>query len=122
MIERSLEQMSQELNERNDALREEKEGQAELIRKLEEAQNHLLQSEKMASIGLLAAGVAHEINNPIGYVNSNLGTLRTYVRQLLALLDAYADAEADLPQGSERLLRVSEIKSSALARSSIRCS
>ena len=68
--------------------------------RLEEAQNQLLQSEKMASIGQLAAGVAHEINNPIGFVNSNLGTLRRYVEQLLALIRAYgargrgtADAE-----------------------------
>ncbi|MGE3730121.1 MAG: sensor histidine kinase [Lysobacterales bacterium] len=57
--------------------------------KLKEAQNQLLQSEKMASIGQLAAGVAHEINNPIGYVHSNLGTLLTYVTALLALLDNY---------------------------------
>ena len=43
--------------------------------RLASAQEQLLQSEKMASIGQLAAGVAHEINNPIGYVHSNLGTL-----------------------------------------------
>ena len=74
-------------------LRKEKEEQKALIKKLEEAHNQLLQSEKMASIGQLAAGVAHEINNPIGYVNSNLGTLRTYVGQMLLLLDAYEQAE-----------------------------
>src|SRR3990167_2459790 len=52
----------------------------QMNQKLEEAQNQLLQSEKMASIGQLAAGVAHEINNPIGYVYSNLGTLEKYVQ------------------------------------------
>lgn len=61
--------------------------------RLEEAQNQLLQSEKMASIGQLAAGVAHEINNPIGFVNSNLGTLRRYAEQLLALTQAYVARE-----------------------------
>jgi two-component system, NtrC family, sensor kinase len=54
--------------------------------RLEEAQNQLLQSEKMASIGQLAAGVAHEINNPIGFVSSNLGTLRGYVEPIFTLL------------------------------------
>ncbi len=57
--------------------------------RLEEAQNQLLQSEKMASIGQLAAGVAHEINNPISFVNSNLGTLRRYAERLLELTQAY---------------------------------
>jgi len=58
--------------------------------RLEEAQNQLLQSEKMASIGQLAAGVAHEINNPIGFVSSNLGTLRRYVDAMFRLLGFYA--------------------------------
>jgi PAS domain S-box-containing protein len=58
-------------------------------RRLEELHQQLLQAEKMASIGQLAAGVAHEINNPIAFVNSNLGTLQTYVSYLLQLLAVY---------------------------------
>lgn len=46
--------------------------------KLKQAQSQLVQSEKMASLGQLAAGVAHEINNPIGFVMSNVGTLKEY--------------------------------------------
>ncbi|MBT9464278.1 PAS domain S-box protein [Hydrogenophaga sp.] len=55
---------------------------------LDEAQKQLLQQDKMASIGQLAAGVAHEINNPIGFVSSNLNTLRQYVEGLLGLSSA----------------------------------
>ncbi|WP_127021981.1 sensor histidine kinase [Rheinheimera mangrovi] len=68
-------------------LEDEHKAQAELIRKLEEAQNQLLQAEKMASIGQLAAGVAHEINNPIGFVSSNLETLQHYCQTLIQALD-----------------------------------
>ena len=70
-------------------LQREKEEQQKLIRKLKDAQAQLLQSEKLASIGQLAAGVAHEINNPIGFVNSNLGTLLKYCKHLLRLIDVY---------------------------------
>jgi len=55
---------------------------------LKEAQNQLLQQDKMASIGQLAAGVAHEINNPIAFVSSNFNTLRQYVSSLLSLSEA----------------------------------
>ena len=56
---------------------------------LQNTQSQLLQSEKMASIGQLAAGVAHEINNPVGFVKSNLGTLNEYREDLMRLLDHY---------------------------------
>ncbi len=89
-------QMEIEIEERKSAhaaLEHEKEEQRMLIKKLEEAHNQLLQSEKLASIGQLAAGVAHEINNPIGFVNSNLGTLKTYVGDLLKIIDIYRSGE-----------------------------
>lgn len=65
----------------------------ELNEKLSRAQEQLLQSEKLASIGQLAAGVAHEINNPISFVFSNFGTLQTYVADLLRVLVEYEKAE-----------------------------
>jgi two-component system NtrC family sensor kinase len=50
----------------------------------------LLQAEKLASLGQLAAGVAHEINNPISFVLSNLGVVEGYLNTLLSLQDAWA--------------------------------
>ena len=68
----------------------------EVNTKLQRAQDQLLQSEKLASIGQLAAGVAHEINNPVGYVFSNFGTLTKYLDDLFRMLAAYEQAEAQL--------------------------
>jgi len=84
--------------------------QVELNKKLEAAHSQLLQSEKMASIGQLAAGVAHELNNPIGFVTSNLGSLDNYLQDLFAILDAYAAAEAIAPACCVELERVGALK------------
>ncbi|MBF24675.1 ATP-binding protein [Neopusillimonas maritima] len=61
---------------------------------------HLLQTEKMAGIGQLAAGVAHEINNPVGYVFSNLKTLAGYMQDMLKIIDAtdHVDSMSELHQ------------------------
>ncbi|AYF86029.1 MULTISPECIES: ATP-binding protein [unclassified Pseudomonas] len=81
---RSNEQLAAALN----ALGSKQLEQEQLVHKLEKANAQLLQSEKLAAIGQLAAGVAHEINNPIGYVFSNLKTLTGYVNDLLRIVDA----------------------------------
>ena len=57
---------------------------------LKQTQSQMLQHEKMASIGVLAAGVAHEINNPTGYIISNLGTLNKYFDRLTDFIAAQA--------------------------------
>ncbi|MDI6729146.1 MAG: ATP-binding protein [Thermodesulfovibrionales bacterium] len=61
---------------------------------LKRAYTRLLQQEKMASIGQLAAGVAHEINNPIGFIYSNLNTLEKYVKNFTEMLEFYKRQEA----------------------------
>src|SRR5690606_35390143 len=67
--------------------------QQRLVEELERTNNHLLHAEKMAGIGQLAAGVAHEINNPIGYVFSNLKTLAGYMHDMLRIIDAVDKVE-----------------------------
>lgn len=78
--------------------------------KLANAQDQLMQAEKMASIGQLAAGVAHEINNPVGYVASNLSTLGRNLNDLVAVLDASENLEASLSGESPELLALRALK------------
>ncbi len=78
-IEQTLKNQNSELNQLN--------------AKLTEAHEHLIQSEKLASIGQLAAGVAHEINNPIGYIFSNFGSLEKYLVDVFQMLDVYEEWE-----------------------------
>ncbi|AZF09323.1 Signal transduction histidine kinase [Pseudomonas sp. R2-37-08W] len=65
-------------------------------------ESQLVQSEKLASLGQLAAGVAHEINNPVGFISSNLSTLDSYFNQLQQMLEAYQHSEALIPAQDQR--------------------
>ena len=94
-------------------LEKEKSAQQELIKKLEDAQGQLLQSEKMASVGQLAAGVAHEINNPIGFINSNLGSLKGQIKDLLSVIAAYERADTVLAGHPDLLATIREVKAKA---------
>ena len=80
-------------------LRESKDQLEEANRQLKENQTQLLQTEKLASIGQLAAGVAHEINNPVGFILSNLTTLGEYVQDLADLLKSYNALEEQIDHG-----------------------
>ncbi len=96
-LELKLEERSRDLEESN--------------AKLVASQSQLVQSEKMASIGQLAAGVAHDINNPVGFVMSNLGTLADYLRTMQTVLDKYRALAGclDAEQVDERERLVAEI-------------
>ena len=68
------------------------------FRQLQENQGRLIQSEKMAGMGQLVAGVAHEINNPLSYVTNNISVLDRDIRQIVALMNLYRDhLGANLP-------------------------
>lgn len=70
--------MSEKVALRERALKESYEKLSNINNELKQSESQLVQSEKMASIGVLAAGVAHEINNPIGFIRSNLEVLEDY--------------------------------------------
>ena len=112
-LSRAMQQLEGDIAERtrSQALLEQQYQQlASLHHKLQEAQTQLLQSEKLASIGQLAAGVAHEINNPIGYVHSNLGTLDGYIHDLFSLINGLEAAEAALPDDAPQRAELARLK------------
>jgi PAS domain S-box-containing protein len=69
-------------------------------RELEARQAQLIQSEKLASLGQMAASIAHEINNPVGYVSSNVSTLGAYTSVMRRLLELYVQVEEILGPGA----------------------
>src|SRR5690554_1077225 len=66
----------------------------QLVAKLESGYKALVHSEKLAAIGQMAAGITHEINNPIGYIFSNLQVLKDYVDDLMKIVDAIEHAKS----------------------------
>jgi len=83
LLERSIDISSREYNEN--------------MEKIRILQSQLVQQEKMAGIGQLSAGIAHEINNPLGYTQSNLDTLKKYLARIKIFLETLKSFESLLP-------------------------
>lgn len=83
-----VDRLEQRVRERTKELQRQKDHLEDALVRLQEVHAQLLQADKMASIGQLAAGVAHEINNPIGFISSNLNSLGRYVTDLTRVLKA----------------------------------
>lgn len=68
---------------------------------LESLQTQMVHNAKMASLGQLAAGVAHELNNPVGFVHANLEILGEYLQDVIELLDFYDDLQLSAENSAE---------------------
>lgn len=75
----------------------------EANREIRETQARLVHTAKMASLGQLVAGVAHELNNPIGFVYSNMATLRDYVEKLHKVIEASKQGSASVAKAKEEI-------------------
>ncbi len=123
VIEAKVQERTQELITAKESLEDEIEGRKKL-------EGMVIQSEKMAAVGQLAAGIAHEINNPVGFIGNNLSVLSKYTVSFRVLLDkAKALQEAvmqktmPLPEDLSRKSRRSKVNSilSISAAMSTRC-
>ncbi|MEO0645901.1 MAG: ATP-binding protein, partial [Cyanobacteria bacterium J06650_10] len=74
------------------------------LKKLKETQTQLIQTEKMSSLGQLVSGVAHEINNPINFIHTNIKHLGRYNQDLLSLIEAYQQSQPQPPDAVADLL------------------
>lgn len=79
------------LRESEQKLRHQAEDLQSALQELQSTQMQLIQSEKMSALGNLVAGVAHEINNPVGFIAGNVDPAKDYVNDLLGLIDLYQE-------------------------------
>jgi PAS domain S-box-containing protein len=84
-----IESLNKKLQKAYGQIKSKKDSLEKTLKELRNTQAQILQSEKMASIGQLAAGVAHEINNPTGFISSNLKTLTGYQDDISRLIKKY---------------------------------
>lgn len=105
ILENKVEQRTHELRLSNESL-------SVALENLKDAQTQLVEAEKMASLGQLTAGIAHEINNPINFVKSNINPLRLDVRDLVDVLNEYDGLHTinDEPSYKRKLVEIDRFK------------
>ena len=97
----------QELNRTLEKRVEERTSELErVVERLKDAQVHLVQSERMAAIGELSAGVAHEVNNPLNFARNSLATLKTYAADVAGIAGALSSFEASSGKDLDERLRI----------------
>ena len=88
-LNEELNQTNEELISANESLNRQKTEIEQTLLILQNTQNQLIQSEKMASLGVLVAGIAHEINNPVNFISASWQGIRRYLDEIKQLLDNY---------------------------------
>jgi signal transduction histidine kinase len=88
-----MRELQQEIAERNASLERSNRELAEALRDLKEAEVQLVKAERLAAVGELSAGVAHEVNNPLNFARNSLSTLATYVDDVRGLLQRVSELD-----------------------------
>ena len=103
--------LEQKVNARTEELLKTNENLNSAMDELKDAQIQLVDAEKMASLGQLTAGIAHEINNPINFVKSNIGPLQMDIDDLISIIDAYQPVhEIPVDEIPDKLKEVKRLK------------
>ncbi len=92
--------MAEQLTQRDRQIQHQLEELNQTLKKLQETQAYLVQSEKMSSLGQMIAGIAHEINNPVNFIHGNLTYVKQYTDDLLQVINLY---EAECPDISPEM-------------------
>jgi signal transduction histidine kinase len=86
-----IQMANEEVVATNEALEDQKKELLSTLENLKLTQSQLIQAEKMASVGVLTAGIAHELNNPINFVSGNVNPLRRDLKDIFSLISKYDD-------------------------------
>ena len=93
----------EKLKEQNVILHEREKSEREAHQALKAAQSRMVETEKLASLGQLVAGVAHEINNPLAFVSNNVAVLERDLRDIVTLIGLYGQLERPTDPGHDEL-------------------
>lgn len=97
--EQNLE-LEDRVRQRTDDLANANKGLSTALENLKGAQDQLIQNEKLASLGQMTAGIAHELNNPINYVQSNATSLHRDLEELIEIIEAHSAALSSVAEGA----------------------
>ena len=107
-LEREVSTRTEEIVKQKSQLQIQKEELQETVQRLNQTQTQLVQSEKMASLGQLTAGIAHEINNPINFVYAGVDALQVTLDELMELVGLYEECEK-LEDNAQKQQKLEEI-------------
>lgn len=109
-IYRRQQQLETTIKERTAQINEQKQGLEQTLAELKDTQSKLIESEKMASLGQLTAGIAHEINNPIGFINGNAEALKLDFKDAQPIFEKLAElnAKPEYPQEVNNLIQLAK--------------
>jgi signal transduction histidine kinase len=107
-LEEKVKIRTEEISQKNEQLNIQKEELGETLKNLRLSQFQLLQSEKMATLGQLVAGIAHEINNPVTFISAGVDSLKTNIDEIMQVLDLYHKVTAD--SAGETLTEIEKLK------------